>query len=259
MKYPNRDELIVKAKELREGGLFYSEIAEILGVGSHSTISRWLDPAAHQKSVEYGRIYCETHRELMRERYEKRISDPVEREAERNRLREYRINNKERVAERDRLYAENNREKIRAYQKDYSERNKDKLKVLSRIYYEEHKDNYLENSRRRKKKIKEGFKIKKDQYDAIFEEQGGLCFYCGEPIVRTGDYNAPNYYNVEHINPVDNGGWHKLDNIVYACKKCNSSKQARLVEDWMPEILPKIAANPRLRYDIEEAHMRWLV
>ena len=78
-------------------------------------------------------------------------------------------------------------------------------------------------------------------------------------MMRDGDWNADDYYNVDHVNPIANGGWHKLNNVVYACHKCNSSKSDNLVENWMLSILPKIAANPRLKYDIEEAHMRWLV
>jgi len=257
MKYPNRDELIAKAKELREGGLSYQKTADRLGVGCAGTIRYWLDSEYRElqkkRNKEYGYDNREERRIKSKDYYYNNIES----------LREYRANyskeNKDKISAQKAIYYAENREKILKSKEIYREANRDRINAGQKVYHESHRELRLEKDRRRRAEINSTEIIDEDQYNAIWEEQKGLCFYCGKHMLRYGSHHHPDYCNVEHINPFDNGGWHQLNNVVYACRECNSSKRARLVEDWAPSILPKIAANPRLRYDIEEAHMRWLV
>lgn len=61
-----------------------------------------------------------------------------------------------------------------------------------------------------------------EQWTAILELYGNACVYCGRPGKMTMD----------HVVPVSRGGGTTADNVVPACQSCNSSKNARTVEEW---------------------------
>ena len=48
------------------------------------------------------------------------------------------------------------------------------------------------------------------------------CWYCGKEDPST----------IEHVTPKSKGGSDNLDNLVLACKKCNSSKKDKSVEEF---------------------------
>lgn len=227
IEYPNRDELIAKAKELRECGFSYQKIADRFGIASGETIHYLIDPEYRERRLAYRHSYY--------------------------------LKNKEKAKAARKEYQHTHKEEIRAYKKQYNAANREKLSKSEKIYRQAHKEKYLEFKRARRVKMHGSGEINENQYDAIWQEQNGLCYYCDEPMLREGNQYNPSRCNVEHIKPASDDGIHALSNIVLACRKCNYSKGKKLVEDWMPSILPKIAANPRLRYDIEEAHMRWLI
>jgi 5-methylcytosine-specific restriction endonuclease McrA len=52
---------------------------------------------------------------------------------------------------------------------------------------------------------------------AVFARDGWVCQYCG---------NAAE--NVDHVLPKSRGGGHVWDNVVAACRRCNSRKENRL-------------------------------
>lgn len=58
---------------------------------------------------------------------------------------------------------------------------------------------------------------------AVFERDGGKCVYCG----ATGELAA------DHIIPLQRGGRSVMENLNTACRRCNSSKGTRLVEEWL--------------------------
>jgi hypothetical protein len=52
---------------------------------------------------------------------------------------------------------------------------------------------------------------------------GGRCVYCGTiPVLMT----------VDHVVPLERGGWDSEGNVVPACKPCNCSKGALLLVEW---------------------------
>ena len=55
-----------------------------------------------------------------------------------------------------------------------------------------------------------------------FDEFGNCCAYCG----HVGDMQ------IEHVEPICEGGLHNIGNIVPACWPCNSSKRANEMESW---------------------------
>ncbi len=55
---------------------------------------------------------------------------------------------------------------------------------------------------------------------AVFIRDGFRCQYCGGPAE-----------SIDHVIPRARGGQHSWDNVVAACRKCNSSKEDRLVHE----------------------------
>jgi 5-methylcytosine-specific restriction endonuclease McrA len=55
---------------------------------------------------------------------------------------------------------------------------------------------------------------------AVFARDGWVCQYCG----RAAE-------NVDHVIPKSRGGDHAWENVVAACRRCNSRKENRLASD----------------------------
>ena len=79
-------------------------------------------------------------------------------------LKEYKINNREEILEKAKEYRENNKDKIR----EYRENNKDKIREYHKEYYENNKDKIKEYQKNNKDKIKE---YQKNNKDKILEYQ----------------------------------------------------------------------------------------
>jgi len=289
--HTDKDELTIIAKEMRSDGISYQKIADNLGIKSSSTIYEWINPdktkeassryrdknkeyikdrknawAAENReyNLERGVVYRDSHREELREKsiaYHLEQKDPMS-----DLYRSYVKNSKEKeLADRAAYkagfdsYCKEHEEEFNACYKYIEEQAAKEQKEYRKNYKINHREKSREDGRRRRANMHMPEKIDKDQYDAIFDEQEGLCFYCDEPMVRDRDRNSEKYYNVEHVNPVDNGGFHELSNIVYSCALCNQRKGAQLVEEWKPEIMDKIYSHERLEYDIEENNKRWLI
>jgi 5-methylcytosine-specific restriction endonuclease McrA len=54
----------------------------------------------------------------------------------------------------------------------------------------------------------------------VFARDGWRCQYCGAAAE-----------NLDHVVPKSRGGTHTWDNVVAACRRCNSRKENRLLED----------------------------
>jgi 5-methylcytosine-specific restriction endonuclease McrA len=55
---------------------------------------------------------------------------------------------------------------------------------------------------------------------AVFARDNWACQYCGAAAE-----------NLDHVVPRSRGGPHSWDNVVAACRRCNSRKENRLIED----------------------------
>lgn len=55
---------------------------------------------------------------------------------------------------------------------------------------------------------------------AVFARDGWVCQYCGAPAE-----------NLDHVIPRSKGGTHTWDNVVAACRRCNSRKENRPHQD----------------------------
>jgi 5-methylcytosine-specific restriction endonuclease McrA len=55
---------------------------------------------------------------------------------------------------------------------------------------------------------------------AVFARDSWSCQYCGAAAE-----------NLDHVVPKSRGGTHTWDNVVASCRRCNSRKENRLIED----------------------------
>lgn len=69
----------------------------------------------------------------------------------------------------------------------------------------------------------------------------GPCVYCGA-LAAT----------VDHIRPLSRGGYEIAENLVPACRSCNSSKSDRLLIEWRPDRVARaVAASPLVHAEYE--------
>jgi len=137
----------------------------------------------------------------------------------------YRIDNKESIALKASIYYKSRREQALIDGKLYYEANKPKMASYARIYRLEHRGIMAVISQRRRSKEKQlKSTLTVGQWNKICEEFGHKCAYCGESKPLTQD----------HLKPVSLGGEYTIENIICACKSCNSSKGPKLFNEWYP-------------------------
>jgi 5-methylcytosine-specific restriction endonuclease McrA len=71
---------------------------------------------------------------------------------------------------------------------------------------------------------------------AVFARDGHRCQYCGASAE-----------NIDHVVPRSKGGTHSWDNVVAACRPCNTRKRDRMLEDSgmklrRPPLVPRARA-----------------
>jgi hypothetical protein len=65
----------------------------------------------------------------------------------------------------------------------------------------------------------------------IFERDGYQCEYCRKQLTR---FTA----TLDHITPVSQGGGNEYDNVVTACRECNSRKTGKALGDFLADTNP---------------------
>lgn len=86
------------------------------------------------------------------------------------------------------------------------------------------------NYRALKKLRANGVVITKEQWRQILEKHDHRCAYCK---VQT------EHLEQDHVIPLTRGGSHTTDNLVPACRACNTSKNNRTLDEWTPPSSPQ--------------------
>jgi hypothetical protein len=68
-------------------------------------------------------------------------------------------------------------------------------------------------------------KITPVQLEQIYKNWNNRCAYCGGQATT-----------LDHIVPLIRGGEHSLENLIPACRHCNSSKNAKQLSKWISEV-----------------------
>jgi 5-methylcytosine-specific restriction endonuclease McrA len=144
---------------------------------------------------------------------------------------QYYAENKVAIYARKQEYRAQHREKDREYSRRYRTENPEKRREIvrrsQRKYPEKHATR--QRVRRARKQGAEGTFTFADE-QAQFKRQKGKCYYCGCKMTRLN--NQLNSATVDHVFPIIRNGRNSPDNLVIACKSCNSKKGTRLPHEW---------------------------
>ena len=198
---------------------------------------------------------------------EKSRSDFSPREKSRDGLHSYcRACNVEKARES----AERNPEKVKQHKKNWKMRNPERVReqglIDKRRAYERNPEKYKEQTREWYRKNKEKVAARTQSYEgrlkrrlvqarrnarmngvvtveqwmAVLEKFDHSCVYCGSKESLT----------IDHLVPVSKGGLHRIDNIVPACRSCNTAKNARSAEEFCKDRGVEIPAVIRIGYRV---------
>jgi len=151
-------------------------------------------------------------------------------------VRRYVENNPEKVLAAGRRYRDENRERIYARQKRWQDENLEHHKNYQRAY---HKRYALDNAEKRQlntanryaRKRNNGggaLKISERDWSRMLLIYQHRCAYCGGGAGET--------LELEHVIPLARGGRHSIGNVVPACRRCNATKNDRLLVEWRNNI-----------------------
>jgi 5-methylcytosine-specific restriction endonuclease McrA len=77
--------------------------------------------------------------------------------------------------------------------------------------------------RRALKNAAPGAGVSREEWQAILDYHGHRCIYCA----------STEAVQMDHIDPLSKGGAHDPENVVPACRRCNSSKQNKTLLVWL--------------------------
>lgn len=156
-------------------------------------------------------IYCRCcRREMQRKHYYENRDKEIQRSKNWNKK------NPEKVALNMAKCRQKDPGHYKQYQIEYRARNKSKVAIW---------DNKKRSIRRLAiSQTKNTPKTK--EVEKIKAKAKGVCYYCGIKSKLT----------LDHITPLAKGGAHTLDNFVFVCKSCNSSKGAKCPYEYAKKI-----------------------
>lgn|SRR5574343_699414 len=170
-------------------------------------------------------------------------------DSDRERTRQWKLNNPDRVRESAKRYSEEHREEIkeksrlwrllnraqhRAYSALWKKLNPDKsrenavrynategARESKRRYRDSHPEINLASTRRyRARKVGAGGEFTPDEWKLLCEKYGYVCLCCGEKKPLTAD----------HIVPLSKGGTNYISNIQPLCLVCNDRKGTKTID-----------------------------
>ena len=109
-----------------------------------------------------------------------------------------------------------------AYNRQWAQAHREKRNEQSRQWRKANPEKRRKNERRHRA-LKNGATTEPVDEAAIYERDGHMCVYCG----------ATEDLTLDHIVALTNGGPHCEDNLAVACRRCNFSKGAKSLIDWL--------------------------
>lgn len=126
-------------------------------------------------------------------------------------------------AKRRRKYREN-AEAIKRKGRAYFEANPERVTAQKRAYYHKHRDICIAGVALRRARLADAT-LQDVTVDMLRERAavfGHACAYCGGP-----------HEQWDHVIPIARGGKHCLANLRPACSRCNFSKNAKPLAEWL--------------------------
>ena len=126
-------------------------------------------------------------------------------------FRKYEQSHKEMRAEKHKIYINSNKENIAKSHDIWCKNNKGKCV------------SYTQNRRAQRKLVPST--LTNEQWESVKHYFKGTCAYCGKELPLAQ----------EHFIPLSIGGEYTHNNIICACKNCNSSKNNKDFFEWYPK------------------------
>lgn len=99
-------------------------------------------------------------------------------------------------------------------------------RAVGRARYRKHTEMFIANAKKRKLRMKELIgSHTKAEWQELLERYNWKCAYCGTKLINKPGLNQATR---DHVIPISKGGTDYIDNIVPACRSCNSKKNNRL-------------------------------
>ncbi len=126
---------------------------------------------------------------------------------------------------RHRAWVKKNREHVRSEARRWGRLHRDELRAYARLWYEAHKGNHkMYAANRRGWKDSTVVMVTEEEWQTLIKVYENRCAYCHR-IMREPTQ--------DHILPLSKGGDHSVENIVPACRPCNSAKKDKEVGEFL--------------------------
>lgn len=192
---------------------------------------------------EYQKKYKETHRKQISEK------SKIRREKNRDKIledkRKYRESHREELAAKSRIYWHSHKEEQLEKQKLRRSKQKELIKIKGQKYYKDNLDKikvkakeyvktpsgkqaikrHTHKRRAQKQNVENSLTL--EQWNKILKEQKNKCAICNRK------FNAKLKPSQDHIIPLSKGGGYFYGNIQALCKRCNSTKKARIDKGYI--------------------------
>lgn len=196
---------------------------------------------------EYQSQWYKENKEEAKERQKQHYKENKEeiKEYQKQYFKQYYVENKEKIKEYHKQWRQENKEEIKEYKKQYRKENKEKRNEHQKQHYKENKEYYKqyykENADRYRQRSQKRRAIKKrlphtltlDQWEKIKNDFNNECAYCGKTEQEhREEFNEQ--LHQEHFIPLSKGGEYTHNNIIPACRSCNTSKNNTDFFEWYP-------------------------
>ena len=165
---------------------------------------------------------------------------PCKRESDAAAMRRWRERNPELSRERSRFYVAQNPEKERERYRRYDRENREKRRLAIAKSREENPEHHRELGRKWRAANLELCRARCRAYwhrkRSGADPAADVDAYCELLMLQACAYcGATDNMSIDHVIPLSKGGTHEIDNLLPACRSCNSSKGARPLEEWLPK------------------------
>jgi len=126
----------------------------------------------------------------------------------------------------EKKYRETHKQQRSEIVKRSMKRNEEHHKEQRRIYLKTQKgmEMYKRQTQNRYALRKASYVTRVDTVK-LFYDSPKKCFYCGKELTLKT-------MTIDHFVPLSKGGKHEIENLRICCRTCNTSKGAKLYEEW---------------------------
>ena len=160
------------------------------------------------------------NRERILKRMKQYVDDNKEKITEQR--KQHYIENSERIKEEARQYRINNSEQL----KQYRIKNRDRTLIIRKQYMQTRKGKASQQKNNAKRQAREQEIINTltaEEWIDILKEYKFRCAYCGK------EFTLFDRETRDHVIPISKGGDNTKENVVPACRSCNSQKSNKMI------------------------------